>query len=108
MGLRSARQFENGNFRRGAETDGDAEGADPAVHVKLCVLLLKPPADVGRDQAGGRNARVDELQGHLTAVRVASQAQVNSQLGAAVKGIGVMTRRLNALKESRSLSFNKQ
>jgi hypothetical protein len=81
IGLCSARQFEDSNFRWGAETCGDAEGADAAVDVKLCVALLKPPSDVGRDQAGGRKARVDELQRHLAAVRVTSEAQVNSQLG---------------------------
>ena len=31
-----------------------------------------------------------ELQGHLPAVRVTAQAQINSQLGCAVEGIGIV------------------
>jgi hypothetical protein len=45
--VRSARQFENGNFRRRAEADGETNGADAAIDVELPAWLFVPSARVG-------------------------------------------------------------
>src|SRR5229473_7173490 len=78
MVLPLASEFKNCNLRPSAQADWERDGADASVDVKLSVALLEPPTDVRRQQARSRKATMLELDGHLPAVRVTAQAQINS------------------------------
>ena len=78
MLLPLASEFKYRNLRPSTDSDRKRDSADASVDVKLSVALLEPPTDVRRHQARSRKATMLELDGHLPAVRVTAQAQINS------------------------------
>src|SRR5229473_388840 len=86
----TVRQFENGDFRSGAEADWGTGGADAAVDVELAAGFLIPSADVGRLRSGEGEAAAEELERKLATVRGAGQHQVDAELGCAIEGVRVV------------------
>jgi hypothetical protein len=77
--------------RPGADPDGEAGGPDATVDVELLPAgFFVPSADVGRLKAAEAEAATEELERQLAAVGVASQRQVDAQLGRPVEVVGIV------------------
>src|SRR6266700_5757055 len=76
-------QFQHRDLRSGAESDGEASYANAAIDAELPATVFVQAPDVGYPhQAAEVEPAVDEIQRQLAAaVNVASQRQVDAQLG---------------------------
>ena len=90
LALDAARQFEYRDLGRSADSYRHANRPNPSIHVKLATWPLKPTGDIGCRDAAGSNLWADEFQGHLAAVGVSGEAQVDSNLRSPVESVGIV------------------
>jgi hypothetical protein len=57
VALHLTREFKYGDFRPGAESDGESGGSNAAVDIELAAGFFVPSADVGRFQAAEEKLR---------------------------------------------------
>ncbi len=72
------REVIDSNLRRRIKPDGECDGSNAAIHIKLFPLFLEPAANVRSNETCGGDIHMDEFQSHLPSMCVPGQTQINA------------------------------